>query len=186
MVSVDPREVKPLLAPGWLPYRHGLDFLSDFAAALTLQAQDVAERRRAAKLEAEGGPVRPRVVEDDELAEESGLLVRFLTNPVAVLLAVFVVAALVGARAAFGAVSGGALSPAPEAASSWWRTVTEHWHPLLTGTSAPAPPYLLPMAVGGTLLGGHAPALVSALLLLAVPTAAIVQVLMHEFLDRDH
>ena len=171
MVTVDPVVVKPLLAPGWLPYRHGLDFLSDFAAALTLQAQDVAERRRAAKLEAEGGPVGTRVVEEDELAEESGLLVRFLTNPVAVLLAVFVVAALVGAREAFGQVSGGALSPAPEAAASWWRTYTEHWHPLLTGTDAPAPPYLLPMAVGGTLLGGRAPLLVSLILVLAVPIA---------------
>jgi hypothetical protein len=90
---------------------------------------------------------------------------------VAVLLAVFVVAALVGAREAFGQVSGGALSPAPEAAASWWRTYTEHWHPLLTGTDAPAPPYLLPMAVGGTLLGGRAPLLVSLVLVLAVPVA---------------
>ena len=42
----DPR---PLLAPWWVPYRHGLDFVGDIAAAATNQAQDVADRRRAAK-----------------------------------------------------------------------------------------------------------------------------------------
>ncbi|MFN8189364.1 MAG: glycosyltransferase family 2 protein [Nocardioidaceae bacterium] len=170
LVTVDREEVKPLLAPGWLPYRHGLDFLSDLAAAVTLQAQDVAERRRAAKIEAEGGPVR-RVQEEDELAEDSGIVVRFLTNPVAVLLALFVVAALIGSRAAWGHVSGAGLSPAPLAASSWWSTYVEHWHALLNGTDVPAPAYLLPLAVGGSLLGGNAPLLVSLVLVLAVPVA---------------
>ena len=42
--------VRSLLAPRWLPYRHGLDIVSDLAAAATNQAADVAERRRAARL----------------------------------------------------------------------------------------------------------------------------------------
>ena len=54
-------DVRGLLAPWWLPYRHGLDVVSDLATALTLQAQDVAERRRAAAAAAEGDhPVTPR------------------------------------------------------------------------------------------------------------------------------
>lgn len=172
LLARDHAAVKPLLAPAWLPYRHGLDFVSDVAAAVTLQAQDVAERRRAAKLAAEGGPVRSRPSDDeDELAEDSGLLVRFLTNPVAVLLALFVIAALVGTRAGWGHVSGGALSAAPEEASSWWGTYVQHWHPLLTGTDVPAPAYLLPMAVGASVLGGNPPLLVSLILVLAVPVA---------------
>ena len=82
------------------------------------------------------------------------------------------VAALVGAREAFGQVSGGALSPAPESAASWWRTYTEHWHPLLTGTDVPAPPYLLPMAVRRhAARRARARCLVSLILVLAVPVA---------------
>ena len=45
----EPHDVRHLLAPPWLPYRHGLDFVTDLAAAATNQAQDVAERRRAAR-----------------------------------------------------------------------------------------------------------------------------------------
>ena len=168
LVTADREDVKPLLAPGWLPYRHGLDFLSDIAAAVTLQASDVAERRRAAKIAADGGPVR-RHQEEDELGEDSGIVVRFLTNPVAVLLALFVIAALIGSRAAWGHVSGGALSPAPLQASSWWGTYVEHWHALLNGTDVPAPAYVLPLAVGASLLGGNAPLLVSLILVLSVP-----------------
>nr|WP_281363285.1 glycosyltransferase family 2 protein [Nocardioides perillae] len=46
--AVAPGDVRRLLAPWWLPYRHGLDAVSDVVAAATVQAQDVAERRRAA------------------------------------------------------------------------------------------------------------------------------------------
>ena len=53
---------KPLLAPWWLPYRHGLDFVGDIAAAATNQAQDVADRRRAAKEAAAPAPLRRPVV----------------------------------------------------------------------------------------------------------------------------
>ena len=111
----EPHDVRHLLAPRWLPYRHGLDFVSDLAAAATMQASDVAERRRAAKLAESGTPVRRADSDDeeDDLGADTGFVVRFLTNPVAVLVTLFVIVALFGARDAFGAVSGGALSPAP-------------------------------------------------------------------------
>ena len=111
-------DVRGLLAPWWLPYRHGLDVVSDLATALTLQAQDVAERRRAAAAAAEGDhPVTPRrtttVDEDEGPAADTGLVARFLTNPVALGLAVFVLLVLFGAREGIGPVSGGGLSAAP-------------------------------------------------------------------------
>ena len=77
--------------------------------------------------------------------------------------------ALVAGRTAFGPIAGGGLSPAPAGASDWWRLQVETWHPLGTGTAVPAPPYVLPMALLATLLGGSASAAVSALFLLAVP-----------------
>lgn len=166
----DPREVRDLLTPWWVPYRHGLDLVSDLAAALTNQAQDVAERRRAARIATEGGARSVRV-EEDGLAEDSGIVVRFVTNPVAIAVALFVVLAAVGAREALGAVAGGALSPAPASVADWWRLHLEGWHPLGQGSAVPAPPYLLPFAFAGSLLLGSAGAVVSGLMFLAVPFA---------------
>ena len=168
----EPQDVRHLLAPRWLPYRHGLDFVSDLAAAATMQASDVAERRRAVKLAREGTPVRRTAHEDeDDLGADSGFVVRFLTNPVAVVVSLFVIVALVGSRDAFGAVSGGALSPPPGEAADWWNLHVEAWHALGQGTPVPAPAYVLPLAVLASLLGGSPAAAMSALLVLAVPVS---------------
>jgi GT2 family glycosyltransferase len=157
-----PVDARPLLAPWWLPYRHGLDFLGDLLAAATNQAADVAERRRMAS----GRPVR--VVDDeDPWAEEQGWLARFFTNPVALAGLVFVVLALVGAREAFGTVAGGALSPAPETAAHWWQLYVESTHALGQGTEVPAPAYVLPLALLGSVVGPTGA--ISLLLVLAVP-----------------
>ncbi len=173
------RDVRALLAPWWLPYRHGLDAVSDLVTAVTLQAQDVAERRRAAAAAAETEhvvtPRRPtRVMSpDDEEGPDAdtGLVARFLTNPVALGLALFVLLVLFGAREAIGPVSGGGLSAAPADARDLWRLHAESWHALGQGTSMPAPPYVLVIAILATLLGGSVSAAVSAVLLLAVPVA---------------
>ena len=155
-------DVRPLLAPWWLPYRHGLDVVSDLAAAATNQASDVAERRRIAA----GKPVRV-VDEEDPWAEEQGWVARFLTNPVAVGGVLFVALALVGAREAFGTVAGGALSPVPASVSDWWQLHLQSRHPIGQGTEVPAPAYVLPLALLGSLVGTTAT--VSLLLVLAVP-----------------
>ena len=165
---------KPLLAPWWVPYRHGLDFVGDIAAAATNQAQDVADRRRAAKEAAAPAPLRrPVVVADDEdaVAEDTGLVARFFTNPLAVALSIVVVLSIVGVREAFGLVTGGGLAPAPAHAQALWSLWIEPWHALGTGTAVPAPAYVVPMAVLGSVLGNSAAAAVSAVLLLAVPLA---------------
>lgn len=160
-----------LLAPWWVPYRHGLDFLDDLLAAATNQAADVAERRRAAAAERDPSPppARHRTAEDEDDFEDTGLVVRFLTDPVAVILAVVVVALLVGARDAIGDVAGGALSPAPAAAGSWWTLHYESWHPIGFGTAVPAPAYVLPLALLGSVSGPVAA--MSLLLVLSAPLA---------------
>ena len=164
--ETDPR---PLLAPWWLPYRHGLDFVGDFVAAAFSQAQDVADRRRAAKDAVAPIPIRRPVVDEDEAPEDTGLVARFFTNPLAVALALVVVLAVVGAREAFGLVTGGGLAPAPADAGQLWGLWTESWHPLGTGTAVPAPAYVVVVGALGSLLGNSAAAAVSAVLLLAVP-----------------
>jgi GT2 family glycosyltransferase len=167
----DQEHVRALRSPWWVPYRHGLDFLGDLVAAATHQAQDVAERRRAAAAEVAPASTvaRPRTEEEELLGEDTGVVARFLTNPVALALGLVVVLALVAARGAFGSISGGGLSPAPADVASWWRLHGETWHPLSTGTAVPAPAYLVPLALLASLLGGSPSAAVSVLFVLAVP-----------------
>ncbi|NYE37462.1 GT2 family glycosyltransferase [Nocardioides cavernae] len=179
----DPARVRRLLAPAWLPYRHGLDFVTDLASAATNQAADVAERRRIARAAEAGQPglvTRPErraaaaAGEDDEDAylTDTGLVARFFTNPVAVVLVLFGVLALLAGREAFGSITGGALSPVPATAGDWWGLHASTWHPLGTGTDVPAPAYVLAFALAATVLLGHTGAVVSGLMLLAVPVAA--------------
>ena len=170
--SGEPHDPRPLLAPWWLPYRHGLDFVGDIVAAALDQAQDVADRRRAVKEAAAPAPIRrPTVVDDDAMEEDTGFVARFFTNPLALALTVVVVLSVVGAREAFGHVTGGGLAPAPSSAAQLWRLWTESWHPLGTGTGVPAPAYVAAMALLGSVLGNSAAAAVSFVLLLAVPLA---------------
>ena len=61
----------------------------------------------------------------------------------------------------------------PAHLSHWWGSYVEANHLLGTGSAAPAPAYLLPLAVGGTLLLGHPGWLVSVLFLLSVPLTAL-------------
>jgi GT2 family glycosyltransferase len=168
--TADPAVVRRLLAPPWLPYRHGLDFVGDLAAAATNQAADVAERRRLAAAERDPSSMAARrqiALDEEEEFLDTGLVARFLTNPVAVLFAAFVLVALIAARPAYGHVTGGGLSPVPESVGDWWRLHLESWHSIGLGTDVPAPPYLAPLALLGTILG--ATWAVSALLVLAVP-----------------
>lgn len=171
----DPRgeRLTRLLAPWWLPIRHGIDFVSDFSAAVVNEGRDAAERRRAARI-AEGGPVGPGpdAEEGEELAPDSSLLARFLTSPTALLTTAFLLLSLWGAREAFHGITGGALSPSPEGAGDWWRLATEGWHQIGQGTDAPAPAYLLPMAVVASVLLGSASGAMSLLFLATVPISA--------------
>ncbi|TNM42736.1 glycosyltransferase family 2 protein [Nocardioides albidus] len=162
--SVDRERVRRLLAPWWVPYRHGLDFVGDLVAAATNQAADVAERRRvaAAERDAAAGPPPARHRGEDEEFADTGIVVRFLTNPVAVATAITVLALLVGVRDVVGGIAGGALSPAPGGVGDWWALHLEGRHPIGFGSDIPAPPYVLPLAVLGLPVG---PSLLMSLLM---------------------
>lgn len=166
------KDVRHLLAPVWLPYRHGLDVVSDIASAVALSAGDATTARRAARAEAtETGPVPD---EAQELPEDTGLLARLLRSPTAAVFALLTVLSLLAMRDVVGAgtLSGGALLPAPDSAAGWWRVYLESWHDNGVGSPTPAPPYLLPLAVAGSLLLGNAGIVVDLLVLLCVPLGA--------------
>jgi GT2 family glycosyltransferase len=172
-LAANDERVRSLMAPAWLPYRHGLDLISDLAAAATNQAADVAERRRAARMAERGEiPAPPRA--EDELGEDTGLLARFITNPIALILTGFVLLVLVSSHDALGsgALTAPGLSPVPLGVGDWWRLHTESWHPIAQGTDAPAPAYLLALVAAGVALFGHPGAVIALLFLLASPVAA--------------
>ena len=181
--TVPHREVKHLLAPFWVPYRHGLDFVTDLGQALAHQASDATSARRARPTATgttesagsgqatETGPVPP---EAQNLPADSGLVARLVTSPAAAVLVVLFLVSLWNARGLVGGgmLSGGALLPAPDTSAHWWSTYLASWHDLGTGSAAPAAPYLLPLALAGTVLFGKAWLVVDLVLLLCVPLAA--------------
>ena len=178
--GAQPVDVRPLLAPWWVPYRHGLDFVVDLGTAAAMEGRDAAERRRAKRLEAAaaasagshtGLAVHHPPADEEELAADSGWLVRFFTSPMAVISLVLVLLALYAARVAFQPLEGGALSPAPDKPSDWWDLVLHGWHHLAQGTDAPDPGYLLPFSVVSSLPFLSPNGVVGALFLLAVPVA---------------
>ena len=174
--TVAARDVRHLLAPPWLPYRHGLDFLTDVTGAAAGRASELSATRRARSLPpvdtAETGPV---AAEAQNLPADTGLVARLLASPVAWAFAVLVVAALVAARGLVGdgMLSGGALLPAPDGAVHWWDTYLSSRHDVGVGSAAPASPYLLPLAVLGSAMLGKAWLVVDLIFLLAVPLAAL-------------
>ena len=175
----DRDRVERLLAPWWLPYRHGLDQLRDTLGAATRQAQDVAERRRLARAEAAAAAPASRrahipvVSEEDEEvpAEESGLVVRFFTSPVAIGVTLFALGVLFALRPSWGSPAGGSLPPSPAHAIDWWHSYLAGWHPLEQGTTLSAQPYVLVLAALAAITPGGASAAVSWLLFAAVPLA---------------
>jgi GT2 family glycosyltransferase len=171
-VTVPPRDVRHLLAPFWLPYRHGLDLLTDIGSAVLHQAADVTAARRTARTApAETGPVPS---EAQALPADTGLLARLVTSPVAAVFAALTLVAVLGMRGVIGSgtLSGGALLPAPGSAAAWWDLYASSWHEIGVGSAAAATPYVLPLAVVGGLLLGKAWLLVDVLFLLCVPLAA--------------
>jgi len=170
--TVSPKDVRHLLAPTWVPYRHGLDFVTEIASAVAHQAGEVSARRSARVEATETGPVPSEM---QNLPADSGLLSRLLTSPTVAVFGALTVLALVCARGAVGSgmLSGGALLPAPDNAAGWWDVYLASWHETGVGSSAPAAPYLLPLAMGATLLFGKAWLLLDLIFLLAVPLAAL-------------
>lgn len=150
--TVTHAEIRPLLAPFWLPYRHGLDYVTDVGVAIADSLREQAARRR------------PPGVTD-----ETPWLTRLLRAPAlwALLLA------LIAGRSFLdgGPLHGGALLPAPDGVGDWWRTWGGWQHDLSTGSDAPGPAYLFPLALVSTLFLGNVELVVDLVFVLAVPVA---------------
>ena len=121
---------------------------------------------------AESGPVSE---EAESFDSGTPWLIRAVKMPGNFIWLALTVVMLVSAREVLtgGRLMGGALLPAPSGASDLWHQFTAGWHGVGTGSSSPAPPYLLVVALVGFLLFGHASLAVTVLLLGSVPLSGL-------------
>lgn len=152
--TVSHAEIRPLLAPFWLPYRHGLDYVTDVGVAIATSVREEAAKRRP-----------PGVTDETPFWE------RVVRTPAVWVLLV----ALVAGRSYLGGepLHGGALLPVPDSVSHWWQAWGSWQSDLGIGTHAAGPAYLLPLALLGTLLFGQLGLVVQLIFLLAVPVAFV-------------
>ncbi|MFD5553005.1 glycosyltransferase [Streptomyces sp. NPDC127068] len=107
--------------------------------------------------------------------EQFARLKRVGRKPGPVLFVVLLLFSLIACRALLGggALAGGALLPAPADAADLWARYTDGWHPVGTGGTQAAPPYLALVALLGSALFGSTGLAVTVLLIGSVPLAGI-------------
>ncbi|GAA2618504.1 glycosyltransferase family 2 protein [Streptomyces axinellae] len=107
--------------------------------------------------------------------EQFARLKRLARKPGPVLFAVLLVVSLVACRALLGggALAGGALLPTPDGVSELWSRYLDGWHPVGTGGTQSAPPYLAIVATFATLLFGSTGFALTLLLVCSVPLAGL-------------
>jgi len=161
------REIRPLLAPASLRWRH----LGD-ALTAAVGGRAAAEQRRSRRAPVETGPVAEEAESFD--VDDLGVLQRFVRRPgVLLALGLTVAAVIVERRLLGGSLHGGRLLAAPDGASDLWRTYTQGWHPVGLGSTTTAPPALAVLALFSTLLLGKVWLAVDLLVIGAVPLAGL-------------
>ena len=165
--SAEPASVVKALRPtAWQQARAGLEA---FAGVLTTSG---ASAPSASVSALDSGPVGD---DADFMADgSSGLLRRIVSSRGVLLTAALVVVAVAGTRGLWlgdGVLQGGALLPPPPGSSDLWETYRQAWHDVGPGSTTPAPPYLVPLALLAWLLLGKAPVAVTVVLLLGIPIA---------------
>jgi GT2 family glycosyltransferase len=105
--------------------------------------------------------------------EQFARLKRIARKPGPVLFGVLLLVSLVACRALLGggALAGGALLPAPAGSSELWSRYLDAWHPVGTGGTQSAPPYIAFVALLASILFGSTGLAVTVLLVCSVPLA---------------
>ncbi|MFF7369574.1 glycosyltransferase [Streptomyces tricolor] len=105
--------------------------------------------------------------------EQFARLKRIARRPGPVLFLALLLISFVACRALLtgGALAGGALLPAPAGAGDLWSRYLDAWHPVGTGGTPSAPPYLAIVATLASILFGSTGLAVTVLLVCSVPLA---------------
>ncbi|MGI5398552.1 glycosyltransferase [Streptomyces sp. CA-135486] len=107
--------------------------------------------------------------------EQFARLKKIARKPGPLLFAVLLLVSLVACRGLFGggSLAGGALLPAPADVLGLWSRYADSWHPLGTGGTQTAPPYLALLAILATLFLGSTGFALTVLLVCSVPLAGL-------------
>ncbi|NYE41171.1 glycosyltransferase family 2 protein [Streptomyces fulvorobeus] len=107
--------------------------------------------------------------------EQFARLKRIARRPGPVLFALLLLVSLIACRGLLGggALAGGALLPAPADVSELWGRYADGWHPVGTGGTQTAPPYLAMIAALSTLFLGSTGFALTLLLVCSVPLAGL-------------
>ncbi|WP_330330757.1 glycosyltransferase [Streptomyces sp. NBC_00536] len=168
--AVPARELRPLFPPPGATVRANVEQLAGYFGADRDSEPGGASRHGGAVESGPGG-------DDADFLEieQFARLKRIARKPAPVLFALLLLASLVACRGLLGGGSlmGGALLPAPDGALALWHGYADDWHPVGTGSTAGAPPYLAVLGALATLLFGSTQAALTLLLVCSVPLAGL-------------
>ncbi|MEU2183106.1 glycosyltransferase family 2 protein [Streptomyces thermolilacinus] len=164
--AVDPAELRPLFPPPGATVRATVE---QVASNFSGTDADAGGSRHGAVESGPGGD------DADYLEiEQFARLKKIARKPGPVLFALLLLVSLVACRGLFfgsGSLAGGALLPVPDDVGDLWSRYADAWHPLGTGGTQSAPPYLALLAgLSGLFLGSTGFAL-TLLLVCSVPLA---------------
>ncbi|MFI6639152.1 glycosyltransferase [Streptomyces sp. NPDC050504] len=162
--TVDMRELRALFPPPGATVRATVE---QVAGNFGGPAEDTGSRHGAV----ESGPGGDDA--DFLDVEQFARVKRLARKPGPVLFAVLLLVSLVACRGLFGggALAGGALLPAPGDVGDLWARYADGWHPIGTGTTDAAPPYLAVLSALSWLFFGSTGFALTLLLVCSVPLA---------------
>ncbi|MEU3251433.1 glycosyltransferase [Streptomyces sp. NPDC006997] len=169
--AVDKGELRPLFPPPGATVR----VTAEQAAGSLFGSSDPEATTGAGR---HGGAVESGPGGDDAdflEIEQFARLKRIARKPGPVLFVVLLLVSLAACRQLLGggALAGGALLPAPADSGELWSRYLDAWHPVGTGGTASAPPYLALVAMLATVLFGSTGLAVTLLLVCSVPLAGL-------------
>ncbi|MFE4049217.1 glycosyltransferase [Streptomyces sp. YIM B13518] len=169
--QTDKGEMRPLFPPPGATVRVTVEQVAGSLVGRSDPEAASGAGRHGGVIESEPGGDDADFLEVEQFAR----LKRVARKPGPVLFLVLLLVSLAACRGLLGggALSGGALLPAPAGAGELWARYTDAWHTVGTGGTGSAPPYLAIVAVLASLLLGSTGLAVTILLVCSVPLAGL-------------
>ncbi|MGW2842783.1 glycosyltransferase [Streptomyces sp. NPDC001493] len=167
--TVDPAELRSLFPPPGATVRATVEQVAGNFGSRS--DADAAGGSRHGAVESGPGGDDADFLEIEQFAR----LKRIGRKPGPVLFALLLFVSLLACRGLLGggALAGGALLPAPDAVSDLWSRFADGWHPVVTGSTEAAPPYLGVLAAVSALFFGSTGFALTLLLVCSVPLAGL-------------
>ncbi|SOE13312.1 Glycosyltransferase, GT2 family [Streptomyces sp. 2323.1] len=167
--AVEASELRSLFPPPGATVRATVEQVAGNLAGRA--APDVASAGRHGAVESGPGGDDADFLEIEQFAR----LKRIARKPAPLLFLVLLLVSLVACRGLLGsgALTGGAMLPAPGSVSDLWSAYLDSWHTVGVGDSASAPPYLGVVALVSSIFFGSTGFAVTLLLVCSVPLAGL-------------